>query len=74
MAAGIKKAGTVNDPAGAKALLGLTVQTPIGIRTFSAVNHDFNTGEVWGVMVKDPQYPFAIMSHPIYENPAQFMN
>jgi branched-chain amino acid transport system substrate-binding protein len=74
LAAGIKKAGTVNDPAGAKALLGLTVQTPIGIRTFSAVNHDFNTGEVWGVMVKDPQYPFAIMSHPIYENPAQFMN
>jgi branched-chain amino acid transport system substrate-binding protein len=74
LAAGVRKAGTASDPAVAKALLSLTVQTPIGTRTFSPANHDFNTGEVWAVMVKDPQYPFAIMSHPKYENPAQFIN
>jgi branched-chain amino acid transport system substrate-binding protein len=74
LAAGVRKAGTVDDAKVSKALLGLTVQTPIGTRTFSASNHDFNTGEVWGVMMEDPNYPFAIMSHPTYEDPTQFIN
>jgi len=74
LAAGVRKAGSANDAKVAQALLGLTVETPIGTRTFSAVNHDFNTGEVWGVMAKDPKYPFAIISNPIYENPTQYMN
>lgn len=71
---GIKKAGTTNDAKVAKAMLGMTVQTPIGARTFSPANHDFNTGEVWGVMVKDPKYPFAIINDPKYEDPTQFVN
>jgi branched-chain amino acid transport system substrate-binding protein len=74
LAAGVKKADSVDDAKVAHALLGLTIQTPIGTRTFSPVNHDFNTGEVWGEMVKDPQYPFAIINNPTYENPTQYMN
>ncbi len=74
IAAGVKKAGSADDAAVSRALLGLTVQTPIGTRTFSAKNHDFNTGEVWGVMVKDPNYPFAIISHATYEDPTQFID
>ena len=74
LAAGVRKAGSTDDAKVAQSLLGLTVETPIGTRTFSAANHDFNTGEVWGVMKKDPNYPFAIISDPKYENPTQYMN
>ena len=58
----------------AKALLGLTVETPIGKQTISAKNHSANRGQFWGKMVKDPKYGFAVMTPPIYIDPLPFMD
>ena len=43
----------------AKALLGLTFDTPVGKRTFSVKSHETFAPEYWGVMIKDAAYPFA---------------
>ncbi len=68
LAAGIEKAGSTNSDKVSKALVGLTFDTPAGKRSFNA-NHDADTGEFWGEMVKDPKYPFAIIKDPTYYNP-----
>jgi branched-chain amino acid transport system substrate-binding protein len=64
LADGIKKAGNTNSDAVAKALLGMTFDTPVGKRSFSAKSHETFAPEYWGVMVKDPRYPFAIIKDP----------
>jgi branched-chain amino acid transport system substrate-binding protein len=69
IAQGIKKAGTTNDTKVSQAMAGMTYQTPLGPRTFSATNHDADAGEFWGQMVKDPRYPFAVIKDPTYYNP-----
>jgi branched-chain amino acid transport system substrate-binding protein len=63
---GIKKAGSTNSDKVAKALEGLTFDTPVGKRTFDAKTHETAMGEFWGQMVKDDRYPFAIMKNPKY--------
>jgi branched-chain amino acid transport system substrate-binding protein len=68
LAAGIEKANSTNSDKVAKALVGLTFDTPAGKRSFNA-NHDADTGEFWGEMVKDPKYPFATIKNPTYYNP-----
>ena len=69
IAQGIRKAGTTNDTKVSKAMSGMTYTTPLGPRTFSAVNHDANAGEYWGKMVRTPKFPFAVISDPTYYNP-----
>jgi branched-chain amino acid transport system substrate-binding protein len=64
LAAGVKKAGTTKSDAVAKALLGLTFDTPVGKRTFSVQSHETLSPEYWGTMVKEAAYPFAIMKNP----------
>ena len=64
LAAAIKKAGTTNSDAVSKALSGLSWDTPVGKRTFSVKSHETFAPQYWGVMVKDPHYPFAIMKNP----------
>src|SRR6476620_3184938 len=59
--AGIEKAGSTKSEAVAKAMLGLSFDTPIGKLTFDAKTHETGMGEFWGQMVKDDRYPFAIM-------------
>ena len=60
---GIKKAGSTDEDKVAKAMLGLTFDTPIGQQTLRREGpHETNRGEFWGKMVKDPKYPFAIMT------------
>ena len=66
LAAGIKKAGSVDSDKVSKALLGLTFDTPVGKRTFNAATHETESGEFWGQMVKDEHYPFAIIKDPKY--------
>ncbi|MGC2415521.1 MAG: ABC transporter substrate-binding protein [Stellaceae bacterium] len=61
---GIKKAGNTKSDDVAKALLGLTFDTPVGKRTFSATTHETLSPEYWGTMVKDAAYPFAVMKDP----------
>jgi hypothetical protein len=55
-------------------LAGLTFDTPAGQRTFNAKTHETEAGEFWGLMVKDPRYPFAIMKNPEYVNQGPFTN
>ena len=44
-----------------KALLGLTIDTPIGKQTIREKDHQANRGQLYGKTVMDPKYPFAIM-------------
>lgn len=64
LADGIKKAGDTKSDNVAKALLGLTFDTPVGKRTFSAATHETLSPEYWGVMTKEAAYPFAVMKNP----------
>ncbi len=64
LAAGIQKAGNTKSDDVSKALAGLTFDTPVGKRTFSVQSHETFSPEYWGVMVKDPNYPFAIIKDP----------
>jgi branched-chain amino acid transport system substrate-binding protein len=69
LAEAVKKAGSVDEDKVAHALLGLTIDTPIGKRTFHAKTHETEMGEFWGVMVKNPAYPFAVIKNPVYYDP-----
>ena len=64
LADGIKKAGDTKSADVAKALLGMTFDTPVGKRTFSVKSHETFAPEYWGVMVKEAAYPFAVMKDP----------
>ncbi len=64
LADGIKKAGSADSAAVAKALLGMSFDTPVGERTFSVKSHETFAPEYWGVMVREAAYPFAVMKNP----------
>ena len=70
----IKKANSVDSDKVAKALLDLTIDTPIGKQTMSGKDHQANRGQVWGKTVSDPKYPFAVMKDILYIDPTPFMN
>jgi len=74
LAAAITKAGAVDSDKVAKAMLDISVDTPIGTQTIRAKDHQANRGHFWGKMTKDPKYPFAVMSPPVYIDPAPFMD
>ena len=71
---GIKKAGSTNSDKVAKALLGLSFDTPIGKLTFNEKTHETDMGEFWGLMVKDDRYPFAVMKDPKYLSQGPYTN
>ena len=64
LAAGIKKAGSTDSAKVAQAMLGLTIDTPVGKRTYNAKTHETDAPEYWGQMVKAAKYPFAVMKGP----------
>jgi branched-chain amino acid transport system substrate-binding protein len=64
LAAGIKKAGSINSDAVAKALPGMSWQTPVGERSFSVKSHETFAPEYYGEMVKQAPYPFAVIKNP----------
>jgi branched-chain amino acid transport system substrate-binding protein len=70
----IKKANSTDSDKVAKALLGLSVDTPIGTLTIRAKDHQANRGNLWGQMAKDPKYPFAILKPITYVDPTRFMD
>ncbi len=74
LAEGIKKANSVESDKVAKALLDLSVDTPIGKQTLRAKDHQANRGQFWGKMKMDPKYPFAVMEDVTYIDPAPFMD
>ena len=53
----------MNDPAGRR--VGATfLRNNLGKRTISEKSHETFAPEFWGVMTKDPKYPFAVMKDP----------
>ena len=74
LAEAIKKAGDTDSDKVAKALLGLTADTPAGKLTIREKDHQANRGELYGKMVMDPKYGFAIMKPVTYVDPTKFMD
>ena len=74
LAEGINKAGDINSDKVSKALLGLTFDTPVGRRSFNPNTYETAAGEFWGQMIKDSNYPFAIMKNPTYLSQGPFTN
>jgi branched-chain amino acid transport system substrate-binding protein len=74
LADGIKKAGDTKSDDVAKALLGMTFDTPVGKRTFSAKSHETFAPEYWGTMTKEAAYPFAIIKNPEMLPPSSATN
>ena len=70
----IKKANSTDSDKVAKAMLDLSVDTPIGKQTIRAKDHQANRGQFWGKTVMDPQLPFAVMKDVTYIDPAPFMD
>jgi len=74
LAEAIKKAGSTDSDKVSKALLGLTIDTPIGKQTIREKDHQANRGQLYGKTVMDPKYPFAIMKPIEYVDPTKFMD
>jgi branched-chain amino acid transport system substrate-binding protein len=70
----IKKAGSTDSDKVSKAMMGLTVDTPIGKQTIRAKDQQANRAQFWGKMTLDPKYPFAVMQPPTYIDPTPFMD
>ncbi len=70
----IKKANSTDSDKVAKALLGLSVDTPVGKITIREKDHQANRGQLYGKTVKDPKYPFAIIKPVTYVDPTRFMD
>ena len=71
---GIKKANSAESDKVAKALLGLSVDTPVGKLTIREKDHQANRGQLYGKTVKEAKYPFAIMKPVTYVDPTKFMD
>ena len=74
LAEAIKKANSTESDKVSKALLGLTVETPIGPQTIREKDHQANRGQLYGKTVMDPKYPFPIMKPVTYVDPTKFMD
>ena len=74
LAEAIKKANSTDSDKVAKALLGLTVETPVGPLTIREKDHQANRGQLYGKTAMDPKYPFAIMKPVTYVDPTKFMD
>ena len=70
----IKKANSVEADKVSKALLGLSVDTPVGKLTIREKDHQANRGQLYGKTVKDAKYPFPIMKPVTYVDPTKFMD
>jgi branched-chain amino acid transport system substrate-binding protein len=70
----IKKAGSTDSDKVSKALLGLTIDTPIGQQTIREKDHQANRGQLYGKTVMDAKYPFPIMKPITYVDPTKFMD
>src|SRR5215510_10699690 len=61
LAEAIAKAGSTDSDKVAKALLGITIDTPIGKQTIRDKDHQANRGQLYGKTVNDPKYALQIM-------------
>jgi branched-chain amino acid transport system substrate-binding protein len=68
-AAAAEKAGSIESDAIAEALKGLSIDTPVGPRTINPDDHQADTGQFWGPMVKKEGVEYRMMD-PITYIPA----
>jgi ABC-type branched-subunit amino acid transport system substrate-binding protein len=68
-AAAAEKAGSIEPDAIAEALKGLSIDTPVGPRTINPDDHQADTGQFWGPMVKKEGVDYRVME-PITYIPA----
>ena len=68
-AAAAEKAGSTDADAIAEALKGLSINTPVGPRTINPEDHQADTGQFWGPMVKKEGVDYRVMD-PITYIPA----
>ena len=68
-AAAAEKAGSTDADAIAEALKGLSIDTPVGPRTINPDDHQADTGQFWGPMVKKEGVDYRVMD-PITYIPA----
>jgi len=74
LAEAIKKAGATDSEKVARALRGLSVDTPVGRLMIREKDQQANRGTLFGKTVTDPRYPFAIMKPAVYVDPTKFMD
>lgn len=74
LVAAITKAKSADSDKVSAALMGLTIETPVGPMTIRAKDHTANRGQLYGKTVMDPKYPFAIMNPMTYVDPTPFMD
>jgi branched-chain amino acid transport system substrate-binding protein len=74
LAEAIKKANSTDGDKVAKALLDLSIETPIGKQMLRASDHQANRGQFWGKTVMDPKLGHAVMQEVLYIDPAPFMD
>ncbi|MGE0224619.1 MAG: ABC transporter substrate-binding protein [Acetobacteraceae bacterium] len=74
LAAGIRKANSIDADKVSKAMIGLTFETPIGPQTIRAKDHSADRGQFWGKLVKKPDYPFPVFETTQYTDPTPFMD
>jgi branched-chain amino acid transport system substrate-binding protein len=65
----VRKSGGTASEGIIKALEGMTIETPVGPRTINADDHQANTGQFWGPMVKREGFSYKVM-HPVTYIPA----
>ena len=69
-ATAVEKAKSTDAAKVAKALEGLTIDTPVGERTIDAKTHQANTGQFWGPMVNKKGVGYRMME-PVTFIPAE---
>lgn len=74
LAAGVKKANSIEAEKVSKALLGITFDTPIGPQTIRPKDQSANRGQFWGKIVRTSAYPFPVMENVSYTDPTPFMD
>ncbi len=65
-AAAANKAGSIDSDKVAKALEGLTIETPVGPRTIDPKTHQADTGQFWGPMVLKSGAEYRVMDPVTY--------
>ncbi len=74
LAAGVRKANSIDADKVSKAMIGLTFETPIGPQTIRAKDQSANRGQFWGKLVRKPEYPFPVFEKTEYTDPTPFMD
>ncbi len=66
----VKQSGGTAADGVIKALEGMTIDTPVGERTINAADHQANSGQFWGPMVKKDGFTYKVMD-PVTYIPAE---